>query len=151
MKIYGAIQATFSLDVSIGLLYETPTLGDFSKALAALAGDPLALDSKLKQIQNSQRSAPMANLEYFPLSFAQQRLFFIQQFEPEVFVYNLAETFQLKGRVDRQALEESVNEIVRRHAALRTVFQVKDGEPVQIIQPRPVCPVKLCGFTILAG
>ena len=135
MKLYSAIQATFGLDVSIGLLYETPTLGDFSKALAALAGDTLALDSKLKQIQNSQRSAPLTNLESYPLSFAQQRLFFIQQFEPEVFVYNLAETFQLKGRVDRQALEESVNEIVRRHAALRTVFQVKDGEPVQIIQP----------------
>jgi amino acid adenylation domain-containing protein len=68
-----------------------------------------------------------------PLSFAQQRLWFFDQFEPGNPAYNLVSTVLLKGRLDVAALERSFNEVARRHEALRTTFDFKEGQPVQII------------------
>src|SRR2546421_1530195 len=68
-----------------------------------------------------------------PLSFAQQRLWFLDQLAPGSPVYNLCEGLHIKGSLDVHALEQSLKEIVRRHEALRTVFKAVDGRPVQII------------------
>ena len=70
-----------------------------------------------------------------PLSFAQQRLWFFDQFEPGNPAYNLLSTVLLQGKLETVALERSFSEVIRRHKALRTMFDVKDGEPVQIIAP----------------
>ena len=73
-----------------------------------------------------------------PLSFAQQRLWFLDQFEPGNPAYNLLNTVLLQGKLDTVALEKSFSEVIRRHEALRTTFDVRDGEPVQIIaSPKP--------------
>lgn len=71
----------------------------------------------------------------FPTSFAQQRLWFLDQLEPQSTVYNMPAALRLTGPLDVAALEESFNEIVRRHEVLRTTFSVKEGQPVQIIDP----------------
>ena len=68
-----------------------------------------------------------------PLSFAQQRLWFLDQLAPGTAAYNLSGRLHLEGRLDTSALEASLNEIVRRHEALRTIFSTRDGAPVQII------------------
>src|SRR5690242_12907336 len=68
-----------------------------------------------------------------PLSFAQQRLWFLDQLEPGSAAYNLSGRLHLAGRLDAPALEASLNEIVRRHEALRTIFSTRAGEPVQIV------------------
>src|SRR4030095_14980022 len=68
-----------------------------------------------------------------PLSFAQQRLWFIDQLEPGSALYNIPGAVRLEGRLDVEALERSVNEIVRRHESLRTRFEVEAGEPEQVI------------------
>ncbi|MFP5260526.1 MAG: amino acid adenylation domain-containing protein [Blastocatellia bacterium] len=70
-----------------------------------------------------------------PLSFAQQRLWFLNQLEPESAAYNISAAFRLAGRLDRAALERALNEIIRRHEILRTTFRVLGGQPVQIISP----------------
>jgi amino acid adenylation domain-containing protein len=70
-----------------------------------------------------------------PLSFAQQRLWFFDQFEPGNPAYNLVNTVLLQGKLDTVALERSFSEVTRRHESLRTTFDVRDGEPVQIIAP----------------
>ena len=70
-----------------------------------------------------------------PLSFAQQRLWFFDQFEPGNAAYNLLNTVRLQGSLDTVALERSFNEVIRRHEALRTTFDVRNGQPVQIIAP----------------
>jgi amino acid adenylation domain-containing protein len=70
-----------------------------------------------------------------PLSFAQQRLWFLNQLEPESTAYNISAAFRLVGRLDRAALERALNEIIRRHEILRTTFRVLDGQPAQIISP----------------
>jgi amino acid adenylation domain-containing protein len=71
----------------------------------------------------------------FPTSFAQQRLWFLDQYEPNRSVYNIPSALRLKGSLDVAALERSLNEIVRRHESLRTTFTTADGEPVQVIAP----------------
>jgi surfactin family lipopeptide synthetase A len=76
-----------------------------------------------------------------PLSFAQKRLWYIEQLKLGSSVYNLHLARRLKGNLDLPALERSLEEIVRRHETLRTVFGLRDGEPAQIIQP--ASPVKL--------
>src|SRR6185369_14865816 len=67
-----------------------------------------------------------------PLSFAQRRLWFLDQLAPGA-AYNLSGRLHLEGQLDISALEASLNEIVRRHEALRTIFSTRNGEPVQII------------------
>src|SRR5688572_31223802 len=69
----------------------------------------------------------------FPLSFAQQRLWFLDQLEPNSAAYNIPDTHYFNGPLNHAALERSLSEIVRRHEALRTTFESVDGEPVQVI------------------
>src|SRR5262245_41506936 len=69
-----------------------------------------------------------------PLSFAQQRLWFLERLGDSN--YLIPATFQLTGPVDVAALERSLNEIVQRHEALRTTFTTIDGQPMQVIAPR---------------
>jgi amino acid adenylation domain-containing protein len=70
-----------------------------------------------------------------PASSAQERLWFFDQMQPESPVYTIPAAFRLRGRLDVPALEQSLNEIVRRHESLRTSFAGVEGEPVQIITP----------------
>jgi amino acid adenylation domain-containing protein len=81
--------------------------------------------------------------ESAPLSFAQQRLWFLWQMDPEGFAYNVSAAFRLKGQLDLKALERSFNEIIRRHESLRTSFRVVNAEPRQIISPALVVPIPL--------
>lgn len=68
-----------------------------------------------------------------PLSFGQESLWFMAQLEPDSPVYNVSEAFRLLGRLDQVALEQSLNEVVRRHEVLRTSFPAIDGRPTQLI------------------
>ncbi|HSF41682.1 MAG TPA: amino acid adenylation domain-containing protein, partial [Thermoanaerobaculia bacterium] len=70
-----------------------------------------------------------------PLSFSQERLWFLDQLMPGVATYNLPTPFRLRGPLDLGALARSFGEIVRRHEALRTRFEERDGTPVQVIDP----------------
>jgi amino acid adenylation domain-containing protein len=70
-----------------------------------------------------------------PLSFAQERLWFIDRLEPGSAVYNVPTGWRLGGDLNGAALERALGEIVRRHEALRTVFTEVDGSPVQVIAP----------------
>ncbi len=72
----------------------------------------------------------------FPLSFGQQRLWFIHQLEPNLPLYNIPTAYRLKGNLNVVALEQCLNEIVRRHEALRTTFKIVNGQPMQIIHPK---------------
>src|SRR5688500_5259585 len=70
-----------------------------------------------------------------PLSFSQQRLWFLDRMEPGNAFYNLSSAMRLRGALDEAALERALGEIVRRHEALRTTFAEVDGSPVQVIAP----------------
>ncbi|MFN0165018.1 MAG: amino acid adenylation domain-containing protein [Bryobacteraceae bacterium] len=70
-----------------------------------------------------------------PLSFAQQRLWFLDQMSPGNTSYNMATTYRFPFPVDPELLERSLNEVIRRHEALRTSFRSEEGRPVQVIAP----------------
>ena len=73
------------------------------------------------------------------LSFAQQRLWFLNQLEPGSAVYNIPDAVRLHGALDEKALANALNEIVRRHEVLRTVYPESQGQPLQqLTPPRPV-------------
>ena len=74
-------------------------------------------------------------MAHVPLSFAQQRLWFIEQLDPSSSAYVVPLAFRSKGYLDAGALERAVGEIIRRHEILRTTFKVVDGQPGQIINP----------------
>lgn len=76
-----------------------------------------------------------------PLSFTQQRFWFLAQLEPDRPIYNEWTAVRLTGVLDLRALEWSIQELVRRHEALRTTFAVQDGEPVQLIAPALPIPL----------
>src|SRR5579864_6372856 len=70
-----------------------------------------------------------------PLSFAQQRLWFLNQLAPGSPFYNVPAVLRLDGQIRPDLLEASLREIVRRHEVLRTTFGMRDGQPVQVIAP----------------
>src|SRR5262245_58890022 len=72
------------------------------------------------------------NPSELPLSFAQQRLWFLDQFEPGHHVYNIPGAFRIQGPLNVHALEASLSEILRRHEVLRTTFHTVDDRPVQV-------------------
>src|SRR6185437_11075101 len=68
-----------------------------------------------------------------PLSFAQQRLWFLDQFTPHSATYNMTSAIRLSGSLHLLALQQTFTEILRRHELLRTSFALIDGEPVQLV------------------
>ncbi|HEX8556986.1 MAG TPA: amino acid adenylation domain-containing protein [Pyrinomonadaceae bacterium] len=82
-----------------------------------------------------------AGADFAPLSFAQQRLWFLNRLRPESAFYNLPSVLRLTGALDAAALERSLGEIVRRHESLRTTFDTVGGEPRQVIAP--AAPLRL--------
>ncbi|HVG44332.1 MAG TPA: condensation domain-containing protein, partial [Longimicrobium sp.] len=87
------------------------------------------------QVRSAGGVVPRAHQGGAPLSFAQERLWFIDRLEPGSAVYNIPVVRGLGGALDEAALERALGEIVRRHEALRTTFREVDGSPVQVIAP----------------
>src|SRR5579859_1523293 len=102
-----------------------------SDLLQRLAGLPPEKRVLLERLLKEQAE----RLNIFPASFAQRRLWFLDQWEPGSPVYHLAAVLQLTGDLDVAALEQSLDLLVTRHEALRTTFALLDGQPVQQIQP----------------
>ncbi len=71
----------------------------------------------------------------FPTSFAQERLWFLDQLVPNNAFYNLNTSLRLTFAIDHEVLESSLNEIIRRHETLRTTFKSVDGKPMQVVAP----------------
>ena len=84
-----------------------------------------------------------------PLSFAQQRLWFLHHLEPESALYNVPVALRIRGKFDTRVLQQAVNEIVRRHEVLRTTYRMEDGEIWQEIGPAESVLVFWDDLTIL--
>jgi hypothetical protein len=85
--------------------------------------------SRLQTIPKRPESDPIR------LSFAQERLWFMEQFEPDSPTYHIYPAYRVRGKLNVATLEQSLDEIVRRHEALRTTFVAEDGPARQIIRP----------------
>ena len=126
-QVVSRIRETFQVEMPLRRLFETPTVAGLAEGLELSRRD--GQSSQLTPI------LPVPRDRDLPLSFAQQRLWFIDQLDPGNSVYNFPVAVRLKGPLNLRALEQSLNEIVRRHEALRTTFSMVDGQPTQVIAP----------------
>ncbi|NEQ96450.1 MAG: AMP-binding protein, partial [Cyanothece sp. SIO2G6] len=78
---------------------------------------------------------PVDRTQPIPLSFAQQRLWFLEQLQPGTATYNIPSAVRLRGALDLESLTASFNDLLRRHESLRTSIQLVDGQPTQAIAP----------------
>ena len=119
------VREAFGTDVPLRTLFEAPTVREFAVRIeAAMKG---AQGMPAAPIERADRDGEAA------LSFSQQRLWFMDQLEPESAAYNIARAVKLAGALKTEALERAFDEVVRRHEALRTNFLTVEGKAVQRI------------------
>ncbi|ELS00507.1 amino acid adenylation enzyme/thioester reductase family protein [Xenococcus sp. PCC 7305] len=127
-ELKNQIENDLGVSVEIADLFSGLTTRSLcTKILAALEISNPTESIPLKKITTNQHS--------YPVSFAQARLWFLDQLEPGNPAYNISLALELKGELNIAVLEQSLNEIVRRHETLRTIFAIADGQPGQIIAP----------------
>ncbi|MFP2911577.1 amino acid adenylation domain-containing protein, partial [Pyxidicoccus sp. 3LFB2] len=131
-QLVSRVRAALQVELPLRELFEAPTLTRFARRVELAR----ARDS-VPQAPPLERAAREGAL---PLSFAQQRLWFLEQLSPGNTVYNMPSVVRLTGTLDASALQRAFDELVRRHEALRTSFHVVRGEPVQVIEPRGLAP-----------
>jgi natural product biosynthesis luciferase-like monooxygenase protein/amino acid adenylation domain-containing protein len=126
MRVMARVRQAFNVDVPLRRLFEAPTIARLAESIEtanrAVAG------RAMPPIRAVARDRAL------PLSFAQQRLWLLNQLEPESAAYNLSAVIRLQGELDLAALQRALSEIVRRHESLRTVFPSVDGTPGQVVQ-----------------
>jgi amino acid adenylation domain-containing protein len=113
-------------------------MSSFSEQIAALSPQKRALLAlRLKQHSSNRLHIPErphnGTFDSLPLSFAQQRLWFLSQLDPTSTAYNIVSVYRVQSRLNVAALEYSLRAIIQRHETLRTTFPIVDGEPKQII------------------
>jgi amino acid adenylation domain-containing protein len=104
-----------------------PTVSALAARLGEIVGSPSAESVDAVPIERVPEGTAV------PLSFAQQRLWLVQQMDSESRVYNLPIAVRVRGALSAEALRRALDEVVRRHGALRTRFEERDGGPVQIV------------------
>jgi amino acid adenylation domain-containing protein len=132
-QVVSQLHAAFQVDLPLRSLFESPTVTALAERIeiALKAGEQL----QLPPIEAVARDGVL------PLSFAQIRLWFLEQLEPGSSAYNLSRALQLQGVLNITALEQSLNEIIRRHEVLRTTFTSVDEQQVQVINSH--CSIKI--------
>ncbi|PIG93644.1 non-ribosomal peptide synthetase [Gloeocapsopsis sp. IPPAS B-1203] len=121
-QVISRLRKVFEVDLPLRQLFETPTVAEIATHIETAMRTGVTPDT-----------SPLVRDPQLPLSFAQQRLWFLDQFNPQSPFYSLPRTVRLTGNLNVDAFHASINEIVRRHEALRTNFISVDGEPVQQI------------------
>ena len=138
-QVVSRIRDRLHATVSLRAFFEAPTVAGLARVVRttdrelAPAGIPL-----------SDRSRRL------PLSFAQRRLWFLDQLEPDSAAYNLSLALRLRGELDPEALRRALGEIVRRHESLRTTFRAEGGEPFQVVHPPATWPLPVADVGHLA-
>jgi amino acid adenylation domain-containing protein len=126
--VVSRVRAMFGVELPLQALFEQPTVRGMAERLK----------QELAAVEQSGSVAAIPRIERkgpLPLSYSQQRLWFIDQMDPGSALYNIPLAGKVSGRLDKRALQKSLNEIVRRHEILRTRFIVRDGVPMQEIVP----------------
>ena len=109
---------------------------NLSSELSQRKEEIIAFLNRAHSISKSKRTiSPVSRTENLPLSFAQQRLWFVDQMTPGSPEYNIFWAIRIKGLLNLSALKQSFNEIVQRHEVLRTNFKTLEGQPLQDIAP----------------
>ncbi|MDZ7959079.1 MAG: amino acid adenylation domain-containing protein [Aulosira sp. DedQUE10] len=142
-QIVSRIRETLQVELMLRSLFESPTVVGLAAQIEAILQDKqnLFLPPLLSRGCNQE----------IPLSFAQQRLWFFSQLEPDSPAYNVNGAIKIQGAINIEALSRSINEIVKRHEVLRTKLIVVNGKAVQAIAPELVLPLPIINLDELSG
>ncbi|MGB2960773.1 MAG: amino acid adenylation domain-containing protein, partial [Bacteroidota bacterium] len=124
-RLMSRLRRAFEIEVPLRTLFENPTVAGLATAIEAKSGVRSEVD--VPPLEPVRRDGKL------PLSFAQQRLWFLSELEEGGGLYNIPAAFRLVGALDVEVLERSINEVIRRHESLRTSFATVEGEPVAVI------------------
>ena len=136
-RIYKAIQ----IELPLFALFEAPTVAGVCEQIERMRQEEQELLSTIPALVRHEYGVCV------PLSFSQQRLWFITQLEPENPSYNVPMSFRLQGTVNVQSLDHGLNAVVGRHEILRTSFVVREDEPVQLIASEGRIPLRVLDLT----
>jgi hypothetical protein len=142
IQVISRVRNIFQVELEVHDLFASPTIA----GLAAIVAEKLQ-DQKLQ----SPILRAAAGSGHRPLSFAQQRLWFIDRLEAGSPFYNIPIAVRLNGRLDLEVLQRCVNETIRRHEILRTGFLEIEREPVQVIADELSLPIAVHDLTHLSG
>nr|QEO74519.1 condensation domain-containing protein [uncultured bacterium] len=124
-QVVSQLRKAFQIELPLRTLFERPELAQLAESIeATLKG---GREMSASPITRARRD------ESLPLSFAQQRLWFLYQMDPQSAFYNIPAHLRLAGKLDADALKRALNEIVNRHESLRTNLHTKGGQPVQVV------------------
>ncbi len=124
-QVVSRVRQAFRVELPLRALFEAPTVAGLTEKAEAL-----------QRAKQGLQAPPMVRVDRnqkLPLSFSQQRLWFLDQLEPESPLYNVPHVVRVTGKLDVAVLDRTLNEIVRRHETLRTRFETVDDQPVQVI------------------
>jgi amino acid adenylation domain-containing protein len=133
MRVVARVRETLGVELPLAAVLEARTV----------AGLAARVDAQGPPADASPVRREPAEADAAPLSFAQQRLWLLDRLDPGSPVYNVPAVVRLSGGLDRDALRRALEEIVRRHDALRTTIEVRGGEPVQVVGPAGPVPLPL--------
>lgn len=129
MRLVARVRSVLGKDLRLAEVFQASTVAELAQKMVEA--------DKLRPVLK-----PQPRPAHLPLSYAQQRLWFIDQLEGSSIQYNLTEALRLSGELDQEAIPWAINAMVARHEILRTCFrQGHDGEPEQIILPELRVPV----------
>jgi amino acid adenylation domain-containing protein len=138
-RVVSRVIENFQLDLSMKFLFDSPTVAEMALVISQNKTEQVGEENVEPRTGFSdgvdQKIPARSTGNSLPLSFTQQRLWFLRQLMPESPSYNLCSAYQITGQLDVPALEQSFNELIKRHEILRTVFKAVDGQPVQVILP----------------
>ncbi|MBR8841096.1 MAG: amino acid adenylation domain-containing protein, partial [Stigonema ocellatum SAG 48.90 = DSM 106950] len=127
-QLISRLRVAFAVEIPIRAVFESPTIAQLDQTITQLRTQDLGLT--LPPIQPIE-----GDTEQIPLSWAQQRLWFLNQLEGSTATYNIPAAVRIAGNLDLKTLQQALSEIVRRHEILRTSFQTVNGTPIQVIHP----------------
>ncbi|WP_445627743.1 amino acid adenylation domain-containing protein [Nostoc sp. DSM 114167] len=127
-QLVSRVRSSLNVELPLRSLFAAPTIAELSQNIQQLQQQDLTTSAILPKARDAE----------LPLSYAQQRLWFLDKLNPNSAFYNLLLALRLAGTLNRTALEQSLQEIIYRHEALRTNFITVDGEPVQVIREQGI-------------
>src|SRR5262249_43140463 len=130
-QVVSRVRSAFGVEIGVRSIFEGPTVTALAKVVERERGAGKYVETQLMRT--------VIRDEELPLSYSQERLWFIQQLEGASWTYNVPIGVRMRGKLNVESLEKSIGEIVRRHEVLRTSFPRVGDHPVQIIMPaRPL-------------
>jgi amino acid adenylation domain-containing protein len=140
-RIMSRVRTVFQVELGLRTIFEAPTIASLAKLIDDTRRTQLGLPALPLQ--------PVPRDVELPLSFAQERLWFLQRLHPDSAPYNISGAVRISGQSNAVLITQCINEIIRRHESLRTTIQTSQGRPVQVVTPPAVADLPVVDLSHL--